>query len=1124
MVPPPAAPEHPPRDSRVNDAAPHSVRSGRYNPGSPANSRVAGAYARGVNMGLDQHVVDTLIYLARQAYPDWQSFADERTVREERGYKLDAVQKAIGPDGLLLESALRQDLEGRAFNSFYERFKKIGQATNLLYLSTPSTGDLSALHLAHDAEPEVFERFCWALLDLLWGDDSSPDRLGRYLSVLAAEDLPSKWTFPTYFLFLTHPNEDLFIKTDTMRRLAKELKTPWTAKGSPTAEEYGAILAWSHELRDSLEPFGAQDMIDVQSLLWIAGSELASPKQPQANGHWKIAPGPHGSNWATCSKEGAHISVGWDELGDLSKMTREEFESLRDGLLAAGSDHTVAGCEQAWKFAHDIAVGDEIVANQGISRILGFGRVTGPYHFVPDGTDRHRLPVEWFDTAPRQLASPRHDWQRTLAPLDAGDFDALLKLPPEQSALAPPFDKIFADRAEAEWAFGLLADTCAHLGVESPADPRIALMLPYGGTHLHLNFANWLALGFEPLGDAPEVAIAILTDTPGIDRFRGDAFKSASGATAFCLKYLPRTELRADASLKEALGRSQKTLVEYFAHMKSSSLRRYHVPELADAVFDDAVRDRLLTEGLENEVVNPAFTVEARDLLRAMTADPTKAFYAAHKDELTQHVQEPVQQLLKETAARIAPTLQEALEATKKLFGVFPKNDWGKGGAWPYYWGAFYPLGGKKTEGCQLYVFLDEEGFSYGFSIGSYASEDRKRFAQNAEEYRSAIVAALGETVNTPDFEFGNENESAAGHVTKGIEGLDLAAWLEQGNKVGPHVHVLLAWAELLGMERERVVTDVVNAFNRLFPLVLLGTMDEPMPAIRAYMEDDIEDPEVNPPYALDDLVAETSLPKKNLEAWLRAIARKGQAILYGPPGTGKTYVAERLAKHLVAGGTGTAELVQFHPAYAYEDFMQGMRPKARDGGGLDYPVMDGRFKQFCDQARGRKGLSVLIIDEVNRANLARVFGELMYLLEYRDKSIPLAAGGRFSIPANVRLIGTMNTANRSIALVDHALRRRFAFLPLYPDYQMLTDYHAKNGGGYDPAKLVEVLKDLNRRIGDHHYEVGTSFFMRPDIAEQLPDVWSMEIEPYLEEYFFDQQGIVDSLRWDEVKNKLGME
>jgi 5-methylcytosine-specific restriction protein B len=848
-------------------------------------------------------------------------------------------------------------LEGRAFTSFYERFKRIAQATNLLYMSTPNTGDLNALHLAHDAEPEIFERFCWALLDLLWGNGSSPVRLGRYLSVLAAEDLPSKWTFPTYFLFLTHPDEDLFVKTDTMRRLAKELKTPWTAKGSPTAEEYGAILAWSQGLQDALQPFGVQDMIDVQSLLWIAGSELGTPTQPQANGYWKIAPGKSAWNWDAC-REGGFIGIGWEALGDVGAMSREEFKTAQAAAVDEYDDWTVSGTEQVWHFARDIAEGDLIVANKGKSEVIGFGKVTGPYEYLQGVEHGHHLPVEWFDVRPRRLPEPRHGWMRTLVSIEKSELEALLAMP---------------------------------------------------------------------------------------------------GA----------------------------------------------------------------------EAVDAAFTTEAQELLTALAADSTKSFYAAHKDELTKYVQEPVQDLLLSVGERVAPPLKQALETKKRLFGILPKNDFGRGGAWAHYWGAFYPAGGKKSEGCQLYGFLNEEGLSYGFSIGNYASEDRKRFARNVEENRQAIVAALGDTINAPGFEFGHENESAGGHITVGNEGLDLAGWLEQGAKLAPNVRVVVPWHELLGIERDQLIDDVANAFARLFPLVLLATSDDPMPALRIYLEGDIEEEdeiEVNPPYSLDDLVAETSLPKTNLEAWLRAIDRKGQAILYGPPGTGKTYVAERLAKHLVAGGTGTAELVQFHPAYAYEDFMQGMRPKARDGGGLDYPTMDGRFKQFCDQARGRDGLSVLIIDEVNRANLARVFGELMYLLEYRDKSIPLAAGGRFSIPANVRLIGTMNTADRSIALVDHALRRRFAFLPLYPDYQMLADYHAKNSGGYDPAKLVEVLKDLNRKIGDHHYEVGTSFFMRPDIAEQLPDVWSMEIEPYLEEYFFDQRATVDSFRWGEVKKKLGME
>ena len=189
----------------------------------------------------------------------------------------------------------------------------------------------------------------------------------------------------------------------------------------------------------------------------------------------------------------------------------------------------------------------------------------------------------------------------------------------------------------------------------------------------------------------------------------------------------------------------------------------------------------------------------------------------------------------------------------------------------------------------------------------------------------------------------------------------------------------------------------------------------------------------------LDDCATDTGFDRADLELWLAAIEHKKQAILYGPPGTGKTHLAKQLARHMVGGSNGFLEVVQFHPAYAYEDFVQGIRPQSGGDGQLDYPVLPGRFLRFCSKAAGRRGRCVLIIDEINRANLARVFGELMYLLEYRDETVALAVDGRsFSIPENVRLIGTMNTADRSIALVDHALRRRFAFIGLWPNYGVL--------------------------------------------------------------------------------------
>lgn len=277
----------------------------------------------------------------------------------------------------------------------------------------------------------------------------------------------------------------------------------------------------------------------------------------------------------------------------------------------------------------------------------------------------------------------------------------------------------------------------------------------------------------------------------------------------------------------------------------------------------------------------------------------------------------------------------------------------------------------------------------------------------------------------------------------------------------------------------------------------------------------------LQPEYTLAQFTDDTGFEETELERWLRAIKRKKQAILYGSPGTGKTYIAECFAKQIISSNDGFSELVQFHPAYSYEDFIQGIRPQSQDGA-LTYPLVPGRFLEFCEKAKSCQGLCVLIIDEINRANLAQVFGELMYLLEYRDKKIRLAGSSQpFGIPENVRIIGTMNTADRSIALVDHALRRRFAFIEIRPNYDVLRRYHEKKETGFQVDGLIEMLKRLNYAIADKHYEVGISYFLRENLAEELADIWQMEIEPYLEEYFYDQLDKVDEFRWDKIKQQV---
>lgn len=159
------------------------------------------------------------------------------------------------------------------------------------------------------------------------------------------------------------------------------------------------------------------------------------------------------------------------------------------------------------------------------------------------------------------------------------------------------------------------------------------------------------------------------------------------------------------------------------------------------------------------------------------------------------------------------------------------------------------------------------------------------------------------------------------------------------------------------------------------------------------------------------------------------------QGLFYGPPGTGKTHVARQLARHL-ASSPAHVQLAQFHASYSYEDFIEGLRPEPlADTGILRDSVRPGLFQEFCNRARtARDETFVFIIDEMNRADLAAVFGELLMLLEYRGEVVVLPySQQRFSLPRNVVVLGTMNTADRSLALVDFALRRRFNAFPLAP-------------------------------------------------------------------------------------------
>lgn len=494
--------------------------------------------------------------------------------------------------------------------------------------------------------------------------------------------------------------------------------------------------------------------------------------------------------------------------------------------------------------------------------------------------------------------------------------------------------------------------------------------------------------------------------------------------------------------------------------------------------------------------------------LTDLAANNTLEWMTANEERYRRVLREPLRMLFK-ALAPVMSRLNAGFETEAKYGRVLAsiRRRWPDDRATyhTYLWGAFFRADRSRQTDAQLFVTVRAHGISVGVGIGAGAQEVWAQFRENLaakpDECLHLIKMVLDEGFVlslTASESAGVESQPV---TLTALESEDDLAALREAESLSIE-RIYPASDELL--YQPDFADEISAVFEHLYPLYRCFTSPYvPVEPLNAAPQ----------PYSLEQLQADTFLDRDMLERMIGLLKDKGQIILYGPPGTGKTYVARQLAHHVI-GSKGELRVVQFHPSYAYEEFIEGIRPHS-DNGQISYPIEPGVFRHLCDEARLHVDRAyVLIIDEINRGNLPRIFGELLYLLEYRDPTeavmLPYSKTP-FTIPTNVYLIGTMNTADRTLAVLDQAVRRRFHFVPLRPDPNVLRTWLA----AHDKTRLLwvaDLLEELNRRLAedglDWQSQIGQTVFMLRDLDERrVALIWEHSVMPTLEEYFYNRAG-----------------
>ncbi|MGP9538081.1 AAA family ATPase [Brachybacterium sp. AOP43-C2-M15] len=814
---------------------------------------------------------------------------------------------------------------------------------------------------------------------------------------------------------------------------------------------------------------------------------------------------------------GGFISIGWDEIPDIREIGNDR--AALKAALAEQNPDAKPGALPVWagvlrRFAFEMADGDLVVAPSKQKPVFNIGRVAGPYEHHPEQPEhQHRRPVEWV-----VLDAPRPAFTQG-ALYELGSAMTLFQV----SNHAEEFERAVAEgmpalppasAAQTRMRYGLIARTILEILRDHEVVPRREVLeevprrveltgfelektkngrpryqTAIGWESVNLVAAQWIEKTSEGWR-LTEEGRRVLEKTPeNVDlsrtssaiyqqvqearrektgRFRTDRYPLIDAAVSL----ITEGQWITYSDVAAVVGSNASAVGEYL-HSEAIGLEGSHrVVPAGQPPSRPESRDALQAEGVQFDAKgrpDPRQQVRAEDLREEM-------------DQLA----------LLPAVPRRAWMVRGSSVSGKDLV-----PGWIEGGQ------VSLPATNLRTVSPgatrdDLKLIVEEDYAHATYDVRVEKLDDFHAFLTRMQDGHLVVTVDGGKLfLGTLTEDFRRSQASAGGSVlVRGVswadaDGLDL-------DDVPPSL------ATRLKVQRD--VVDLTQQLETIEGLLDAEEEKTPPPVVEELTLRD----------ASPELAQELHVPQTWLQECIDLLEDRPQLIFYGPPGTGKTFLAQAVAKHIAGENV---RLVQFHPAYSYEDFFEGYRPQ--EGGG--FALKPGPLRKVVSQAKENPhDAHVLIIDEINRGNLAKVFGELYFLLEYRTENVELLyADEEFNLPENVFIIGTMNTADRSIALVDAAMRRRFSFLPLHPSEEptngILRSWLSAEGR---PRRVADLLDELNRRIDDPDFKIGPSYFMRSAVHREggLERTWRTSILPLLEEHHF---GELDARA---VRSRYGLE